>query len=150
MNTSDKIEISQSEWETMRVIWTLQKATSHQIIEILEEKLGWKASTTKTYLGRLVKKRALRTSKNGREFIYQPIIEEQVAMDNASKSLFVHLCQHKVGTTLANLIDQIELSKSDIQMLIGKLEEKAQTAPDKVSCNCLPENCDMDCKMEDM
>ncbi|ARW18982.1 Transcriptional repressor CopY [Pediococcus pentosaceus] len=56
MNTSDEIEISQSEWETMRVIWTLQKATSHQIIEILEEKLGWKASTTKTYLGRLVKK----------------------------------------------------------------------------------------------
>ncbi|MCG4283075.1 BlaI/MecI/CopY family transcriptional regulator, partial [Lacticaseibacillus saniviri] len=54
-------EISQSEWEVMRVIWTLGSATTHDLTAILEEKMGWKSATTKTFLGRLVKKQALST-----------------------------------------------------------------------------------------
>lgn len=147
MNTTDEIEISQSEWETMRVIWTLNGASSHQIIDILDQKLGWKASTTKTYLGRLVKKGALATTKNGREFIYQPLIEEQTAMDNATSGLFDHLCQHKIGSTLSTLIEKVELSKSDIELLTKQLHEKSKTAPEMVQCNCLPDGCDATCEM---
>lgn len=150
MNTTDEIEISQSEWETMRVIWTLNGASSKQIIAILAEKLGWKASTTKTYLGRLVKKGALSTTKNGREYVYQPLIEEQVAMNNATSGLFDHLCQHKVGPTLATLINNVELSQSDIKELINELNQKAKTAPKMVKCNCLPDGCDENCEMEEM
>jgi CopY/TcrY family copper transport repressor len=146
MNTTDEIEISQSEWETMRVIWTLGEANSHQVIEVLANKLDWKTSTTKTYLGRLVKKGALGTTKNGREFIYRPLIEEQVAMDHATNTLFSHLCQHKVGATLSSLIEKIDLSKSDLAMLASVVEQKAENAPEKVQCNCLSNHCDGDCE----
>ncbi len=33
---TEQIEISNAEWEVMRVIWTLGQATSRQLIEIME------------------------------------------------------------------------------------------------------------------
>ena len=53
-----KVEISQSEWEVMRIIWTLGPLKSSTIAVILADKMAWKIATTKTFLGRLVKKGA--------------------------------------------------------------------------------------------
>ena len=43
-----EINVSPSEWEVMRVIWTRNPITSKKVSEILKEKKGWKLSTTKT------------------------------------------------------------------------------------------------------
>lgn len=134
-------EISQSEWEVMRVIWTLGSATTHDLTAILEEKMGWKSATTKTFLGRLVKKQALSTEKEGREFRYRALIPEQAAMDEATQALFDHLCAMKAGQTLENLINALTLSQHDIAQLQAVLAQKAKTAPEKVDCNCLPDDC---------
>ena len=64
-----KVEISQSEWEVMRIIWTLGPLTSSTLATILAEKMGWKVATTKTFLGRLVKKGALTTEMDVNFFI---------------------------------------------------------------------------------
>ena len=34
---NERVEISNSEWEVMRILWTLQAATSRQIIDLLAE-----------------------------------------------------------------------------------------------------------------
>ena len=36
---AENIEISNAEWEIMRVIWTLGEATSRQLVEIMEQRL---------------------------------------------------------------------------------------------------------------
>ncbi|WP_125981868.1 CopY/TcrY family copper transport repressor [Loigolactobacillus iwatensis] len=141
MEVKAQMEISDAEWEVMRVIWTLGSATSHTVIEALSEKMGWKAATTKTLLGRLMKKGALTAKKNGRAFTYFPEIPEQEAMDVATISLFDHLCQMRAGATLTALADHVSLSQTDIANLQKLLTEKAKTAPEKVSCNCLPDDC---------
>ncbi len=41
-------EISDAEWEVMRAVWTLGAVTSRKLIDVLAEKMGWKAATTKT------------------------------------------------------------------------------------------------------
>ncbi|EGF48775.1 transcriptional regulator, partial [Lacticaseibacillus rhamnosus MTCC 5462] len=46
-----KVEISQSEWEVMRIIWTLGPLKSSTIAAILADKMAWKIATTKTFLG---------------------------------------------------------------------------------------------------
>ncbi|WP_057893486.1 CopY/TcrY family copper transport repressor [Lacticaseibacillus brantae] len=135
-------EISQSEWEVMRVIWTLKGVSSHLLVEILSEKMGWKAATTKTFLGRLVKKGALATEKQGREFFYTATIPEQSAMDQTVQALFDHLCEMKVGTTIDHLLQHVTLSQSDIAQLQAQLAMLAVDAPLTVPCNCLPEDCD--------
>jgi len=133
-----KIEISDAEWEVMRVAWTLNQVTSSQVAEIMVEKMGWKTATVKTLLGRLVKKGALRVEKNGRAFTYYPAVEEQPSMDEAVGTLFGHLCQMRVGQTLTDLVEQLDLSQADIADLQAALVKKAQVAPATIDCNCVP------------
>lgn len=138
MQVQTKIEISDAEWEVMRVVWSLGSATSHTLIAALQEKMDWKDATVKTLIGRLVKKGALTTEKKGRAYLYRPTVEEQAAIDNATTSLFHHLCQMRRGKAVSNLIDDLTLSRTDIKRLQAQLAEKLKTAPATVPCNCLP------------
>lgn len=138
MEAQTKIEISDAEWEVMRVTWTLGNVTSSQMAEIMAEKMGWKTATVKTLLGRLIKKGALRAEKHGRAFTYYPTVEEQPSMDEAVTTLFGHLCQMRVGKTLVDLVDKVELSQADIAELQTLLAAKAKTAPAMVDCDCVP------------
>ena len=135
------VDISQSEWEVMRIIWTLGPLKSSTLAAILADKMGWKVATTKTFLGRLVKKGALVTEKQGRVFLYHATVGGQASMDAAASELFIHLCQMKIGKTLDHLITHVTLSKQDINDLQQTLTAKLPDAPTTVSCNCLPEGC---------
>ncbi|ETY73022.1 CopY/TcrY family copper transport repressor [Lactiplantibacillus fabifermentans] len=138
MEAQTQIEISDAEWEVMRVTWTLGSVTSSQMAEIMAEKMGWKTATVKTLLGRLIKKGALRAEKNGRAFTYYPTVDEQPSMDEAVTTLFGHLCQMRVGQTLTDLVAKVQLSQKDIQQLQAALAKKAETAPEMVDCDCVP------------
>ena len=48
-----KVEISNAEWEIMRLLWTLKSATSRQLTELLSAKFQWKPATVKTLLRQL-------------------------------------------------------------------------------------------------
>ncbi|MFC6261038.1 CopY/TcrY family copper transport repressor [Levilactobacillus fujinensis] len=140
------ITISDAEWRVMRIVWTLGQADSRTIIELLEQQHDWKAPTIKTLIGRLVKKGALGTTKNGRQFIYTPLIAEQAAMDGALLNELDQMCAMHRGTALVHVMEQTELSKTDIQSLIDCLAQKLPTAPDMVDCDCLPDGCEGSCE----
>lgn len=137
-----QIEISDAEWEVMRVAWTLGHVTSNQMATIMASKMGWKLATVKTLLGRLIKKGALRSERHGRAFTYYPTVAEQASMDEAVTALFNHLCEMRRGQAISNLLDQVELSQADIATLQQQLAQKAKTAPTEVDCNCLPADCE--------
>jgi CopY/TcrY family copper transport repressor len=137
-------DISPAEWQVMRVIWTLNEATSAQVIEILQRKEDWQSATIKTLLHRLVKKGALKTIRHGRAFIYQPLVKEQATMNDAVDQLFSSICQMHAGQSLIHVIKHTELSKKDIASLQDLLAKKAVDAPDVVECNCVP-GVDMQC-----
>lgn len=136
--TDSTMEISPAEWQVMRIAWTLQKVTSSQVIKILQRKVDWKPATVKTLLRRLVQKKALKTTKQGRGFIYEPLVKEQATMDAAADDLFSSICEMHVGKTLAHIISEHSLSKSDIATLQSILDKKAINAPDMVDCDCVP------------
>ena len=64
----EKTDITPAEWQVMRIIWTLSKATSTQVIEILQQKVDWKPATIKTLLRRLVEKGALFPINQGADY----------------------------------------------------------------------------------
>lgn len=138
------LEITPAEWQMMRIVWTLGETTSSQIITILQRKVDWKPATVKTLLRRLVAKGALATTRQGRSFIYRPLVAEQATMDQVADDLFNSICEHCVGRTLDHVVDQATLSKADIQRLQQTLAAKLATAPDQVQCNCVPGE-DMHC-----
>ena len=135
---ADKLEITNAEWRIMRIVWTLGKATSNQVIDILQQKTDWKPATIEPLLRRLVEKGALQTTRHGRAFIYTACVQEQATMNQSADELFDSICEMHVGSTIAHVIKQRPLSKSDIQRLQKILAEKLPDAPDEVDCNCVP------------
>lgn len=141
MATKSMESVTDAEWEIMRVVWAKEETTSNEIIDILEGKTDWKPSTVKTLLSRLVSKGYLETRKEGKQFIYQPIVKEEVAIKEARNELFDKICHRKIGSILIDTVLDKELSLSDIETLEKILAEKKATAPERVACNCLPGQC---------
>ncbi|MEH7886996.1 CopY/TcrY family copper transport repressor [Bacillus sp. JJ1609] len=141
MTNEEKLEITDSEWEIMRVVWTRKKATSKEIISILQEKKDWKPATTKTFIGRLVKKGALNTETVGNKFIYTAAVSEEESLKSLKEGLFNHICNTAVGKTIADLIRDATLSHGDIAMIEEVLKAKKKDAVDEIVCNCVPGQC---------
>lgn len=134
------LKISDSEWEIMRVLWTLGQADAQQISEILGESMDWKLATVKTLLGRLVKKAAVRTETSGKKFIYFPQVEEGATVRSATENLFSHICAKKVGATLVDLINEAKLTPKDLALIQEALAKKEPV--DSIACNCIPGQCE--------
>lgn len=133
--------ISQAEWEVMRVVWTTHPITSKEIGDILEHKMDWKIATTKTLIGRLVKKGMLTTETRGRQFDYYPAVSEENSVKEAADSLLSQVCTKKVGVTLQMMIEDSVLSKNDLEELEKLIQKKKKTAPGEVKCGCTAGQC---------
>lgn len=141
-------QISAAEWEVMRVVWAAKQSTSKEISDVLGQKKEWKPATTKTLIGRLVKKGMLNTTEQGRKYIYTPIITEEEGVQDASQTLLAQVCSKKVGKTIASMLDNALLSQKDIEDLEKLLEEKRKTAPKEIACMCAPGQCDCHIEFE--
>lgn len=142
MMTPTQIQISEAEWEIMRVVWANQAVTSREVITTLENKMNWKESTIKTLIGRLVDKEALKTTKEGRKFIYTANISESDTVKNFSEDILSRVCNKQNGKVVQQLIEDAILSQEDIHMLIEQLQNKLVDAPVEVPCECAPGQCD--------
>ena len=135
----NKSTISDSEWEVMRIIWTLEPVSSTKIIQELRAKKNWSESTIKTLLRRLVKKELLTTTKEGRHFIYSANVNQTQVMTEAAEELLNRMCDMHKGEVLLQLLTDSLISKSDLAKMQQVISEKEKSAPDMVPCNCLPD-----------
>ena len=141
MKTS--IEASPSEWEVLRVVWSLEKATSRAIAEILQNKEDWANATTKTLLGRLVKKGYLKTKKEGNRFIYTATVDEITGITCRLDDVVESLCAKSMGSAISHIINENPLSQKDIDMILKALHQKQATQD--IQCTCL---CRCDCGLK--
>ncbi len=133
--------ISEAEWQVMRVVWTQEGLSSSQIIDSLAPDFEWKPATIKTLLNRLLNKSYLRAEAEGNKYLYFSNISQSAHLSNELISVLNNVCITKYGNLLNNLIDNIELSKTDIAELIKTLEEKSISAPEQLTCQCNPGQC---------
>lgn len=129
-----------SEWEIMRIVWTLGEVTSHQLIHIMSKKKLWTPSTIKTLLSRLQKKGFLIHNGAVRDRLYSPTISEHDATSQTLSQTVQMMCTKCVGPALVNVINETTLTKRDITKLISMLETKKITAPTSIACDCMPKN----------
>ena len=137
-----QISISEAEWEIMRVVWANVTVTSREVIDTLETKMDWKQSTIKTLIGRLVEKEALKTTKDGRKFIYSANISEDDTVRNFSEDILARVCKKQNGKVIQQLVEEAALSQADIEELMNQLQDKLINAPVEVTCECAVGQCD--------
>ncbi len=116
--------ISETEWEVMKVIWAQAPCTAGEIIEQLTcADPTWHPKTVKAFLNRLVKKRVLGFRKEGRAYLYRPLVRETECVAAASESFLERVFGGSLKPMLAHFVERKRLSKQEIEELKELLEK---------------------------
>lgn len=133
--------ISNSEWEVMRIIWTLENVGSTEIINILKGKKNWTPSTVKTLISRLVEKKLISYKKISNKNTYYSNFTEKEGYSIVISAVLNKFCSRKIPNILELIVENTEISKKDIEKLEKILRAKKVSAPDSVNCNCIAGQC---------
>lgn len=116
--------ISETEWEVMKVAWAKAPCTASEIIDALSaEDPTWHPKTAKTLLNRLVKKRALGFKKEGRAYVYRPLVGESACIEAESDSFLERVFGGSLQPMLAHFVEHRKLSAKEIAELKRLLEQ---------------------------
>ncbi len=116
--------ISETEWEVMKICWTRSPVTAQEVIEALATRDDWHPKTIKTLLGRLVKKRALGFKKDGRAYLYHPLVTEQDCVSAESESFLDRVFGGSLQPLLAHFVENRRLTPAEIAGLKDLLKRK--------------------------
>ena len=86
------MQISDAEWQVMKIIWMQGEQTSTDLIRVLAERFDWSKSTIQTLLARLVEKECLTRKKEGKSFIYSALLtldQVEICLSKISRTRFV-------------------------------------------------------------
>lgn len=116
-------QISEAEYEVMKVIWKYAPVSTNDVTERLAKTTDWQPKTIQTMLKRLVNKKALTYEKEGRMFVYTPLVAEDEYISEESRSFLNRYYDGNITTMLSAFIQDQKLSKEDIRTLRSILRE---------------------------
>lgn len=110
--------ISETEWEVMKVLWTHAPLTAAEVIERLRARdRTWHPKTVRTLLNRLVKKKALGYRREGRVYLYRPLVAEKDCVAAATESFLDRVFGGALQPMLAHFVAQRKLTATDLREL---------------------------------
>lgn len=121
-----KAKISQSELDVMNVLWREAPLGAAEVADRLTESKDWSDRTVKTLLARLVEKGALSTEKDGRRFLYTPLVSRAGYAGPATRNFAKRLFGGRAAPLVAHLAEGDGLSETDIaelEALIARLKK---------------------------
>ena len=118
-------QISEAEFEVMKVIWKHTPISTNEITEKLTRTTKWSPKTIQTLIKRLVTKGALSYEKQSRVFVYTPLIEEKEYIGQKSRSFLERYYDGDITAMLSAYIEDDKLSESEIDTLRSLLVKGA-------------------------
>lgn len=119
-------DLSDAEWEVMKVLWQRAPLTASEVIDALAEPMQWRPNTVKTLLGRLVKKGALRFEQEGNRYIYRPAHSRERYVRREAASFLDRVFSGETAPMLVHLVRGARLKKEEIEELRRLLDEKEE------------------------
>jgi BlaI family penicillinase repressor len=111
------VSISEAESVVLAVLWRTNPGTTEEVVAALSRQRKWQESTIKTLLNRLLKKGAIRAKKDGRRYIYTPVLTREQWLSSESEGLIDRLFGGRVAPLVAHFSKHQKLSKKDIAEL---------------------------------
>ncbi len=131
------MQISDAEWQVMKIIWMQGEQTSTDLIRVLAERFDWSKSTIQTLLARLVEKECLTRKKEGKSFIYSALLTLDQSRDLLVQDIKDKVCSRRIKNLLADLIMECDFTLADLEDLEAVISEKKSSAVTEVRCNCM-------------
>lgn len=116
------MRISTAESQVMKALWTKSPLTAEEIITALPDDQDWADATVKTLLNRLLKKEAIAAEREGRRFLYRPLVAQGDYVHAESQGLLDRLFDGKLAPLVAHFSQREKLSDEDVAELRRLLE----------------------------
>lgn len=117
------MQISDAESVVMDVLWKRQPLSAEDVVASLSGQQDWQEATVKTLLNRLLNKGAISAEKDGRRYLYAPVLQREAWVQGESESLLERMFGGRVAPLVAHFSEQRKLSRKDIADLRKLLEE---------------------------
>ena len=117
-------QISEAEFEVMKVVWKYAPINTNEITEKLTQTTNWSPKTIQTLIKRLVSKKALTYEKQSRVFVYTPLVKEDEYIRRESNTFLNRFYDGNIISMLASYIEDDKLSETEIDTLRSLLSKK--------------------------
>lgn len=124
-------QISESEYEVMKYIWKEAPVSTTEITRHLTATTKWNPKTIQTLIKRLVTKEALSYEKQGRVFVYTPLVREEDYVNQESKSFLKRYFNGNLSAMFSTFLENEKISDEEIDSLRQLLEDSTNDNNDK-------------------
>lgn len=118
-----RMQVTEAESVVMDVLWTTHPLGADEVVAALAGREDWQEPTIKTLLNRLLNKGAIRAEKQGRRYLYSPVLEREAWVLGESQGLLERLFDGRVAPLVAHFSSQRKLSREDVIELRKLLED---------------------------
>lgn len=121
-----KINITDSEWKVMKVLWESSPLTLKEIVANLKEETNWSNTTVRTLIVRLMEKGYIGADKSTGNFKYTPLVAKEACQKEQAKDFLERVFDGSMGMFITAFAKKGKLSAKDeaeLRKLIEKIEE---------------------------
>lgn len=119
--------ISEAESRVMALLWKRAPQASEDLASALHGDTGWHENTVRTLLNRLLRKGAVSATREGRRYLYAPVLTRDAWQATESRSLLDRVFGGRVAPLLVQFSRSEKLSAKDVaelRKLVEQLENK--------------------------
>jgi BlaI family penicillinase repressor len=109
--------ISNGESLVMEALWRKSPLTAEGIAAELAATNDWSKATVKTFINRLLKKKAVKAERDGRRYLYRPAMRRSDFITTESQGLLDRLFDGRLAPLVAHFSENRKLSSADIAEL---------------------------------
>jgi predicted transcriptional regulator len=122
------LNLTEAELRLMDVIWEKGSATVAEVADALPKQLGLAYNTVLTTMRILEDKGYVRhiKSKEGRAFIYKPVVSREDASRSAVRHLLGRFFGNSAEALVLNLLGDEDISEAELKRIQNLLKEDAQ------------------------
>lgn len=117
------VPISDAESTVMEVLWQSSPMGADEVCAALTPAQDWQEATIKTLLNRLLNKGAISAEKDGRRYLYRPLLARDEYLRQQSSSLIDRLFNGRVAPLVSHFSTQRKLSADDVAELKKLIQE---------------------------
>ena len=115
--------ISEAESAVMEVLWRTSPVSTEDVVAALKNRQDWQEPTIKTLLNRLLNKGAISAERDGRRYLYSPVLQRDQWLASESRGLLDRLFGGRVAPLVAHFSKQRKLTRKDLAELKSLIEE---------------------------
>jgi len=118
--------LTDAELRLMDVLWERGQATVSEVVDGLPSDVPLAYSTVLTTLRILETKGYLRHTKDGRAFIYRPVVDREQARESAVKHLLGRFFENSPELLMLNLLESNQVAPEELKRLRERIDEETE------------------------